>query len=53
MKQAVLMAKEATLLGKVSLQKRNTIYTRFGNWFEITILIAALCFGLLSGKKQE
>ena len=45
--------KMATLLGKVSLQKRNTIYTRFGNWFEITILIAALCLGLLTEKNKD
>lgn len=45
--------KIATLLGKVSLQKRNTIYTRFGNWFEITILIAALCLGLLTVKNKD
>ena len=42
----------ATLLGKVSLQKRNTIYTRFGDWFGIVNLIAAAGFVLL-GKRNK
>ena len=37
----------ASLLGKVSLQKRNTLYTRFGDWFGIINLIAAAVFLLL------
>jgi len=45
--------KKTTLLGKVSLQKRNTIYTRFGNWFEITILIATVCLALISIQNKN
>jgi apolipoprotein N-acyltransferase len=42
-----------TLIGKVSLQKRNTIYTRFGEWFGIFNSIAAACFILLARKNKD
>ena len=41
-----------TLIGKVSLQKRNTIYTRFGEWFGTFNLIAAACIILLARKNK-
>ena len=42
----------ATLLGKVSLEKRNTIYTRFGDWFGIVNLIAAVAF-VIPGRRNR
>jgi apolipoprotein N-acyltransferase len=45
--------KNTSLLGRVSLQKRNTIYKRFGNWFEITILIATICLALVSIRNNN
>ena len=42
-----------TLLGNVLLQKRNTIYTRFGDWFGIVNLIAATFFIFFAGKKLK
>lgn len=39
--------RRTTLLGEVSLQKRNTIYTRFGDWFGLTNIIAAIVLVLL------
>jgi len=42
----------ATLIGKVSLQKRNTIYTRFGDWFGIVNVIAAICFIFFKGRNK-
>jgi apolipoprotein N-acyltransferase len=42
-----------TLLGEVSLQKKNTMYTRFGDWFGIVNLIAAAGFILLRTKKSK
>jgi len=41
-----------TLIGEVSLQKRNTIYTRFGEWFGTFNLIAAACIILLARKNK-
>ncbi|MEP6952054.1 MAG: nitrilase-related carbon-nitrogen hydrolase [Ginsengibacter sp.] len=41
-----------SLLGKVSLQKRNTIYTKFGDWFGIANIIAAVIF-ILSGIRKN
>jgi apolipoprotein N-acyltransferase len=43
----------ATLLGKVSLQKRNTVYTRFGDWFGIVNVIAAAGFVLLGRRNTS
>jgi apolipoprotein N-acyltransferase len=34
--------KEAALTGEVSLERRLTLYTRFGDWFGITCLVAAI-----------
>lgn len=45
--------KEAALLGKVSFEKRDTIYTRLGDWFGIANLIAAICFIFFVGRKSE
>jgi apolipoprotein N-acyltransferase len=42
----------ATLTGKVSLQKRNTFYTRFGDWFGIVNAIACICFIFFKGKNK-
>jgi len=45
---------KATLLGEISLQKSNTIYTRFGdNWFGFIILIAALVFGFVRVRNKN
>jgi len=41
-----------SLLGNVSLEKRDTIYTRFGDWFGILNLIAAICFIFFSRRKK-
>ena len=41
------------LSGKVSLQKRDTIYTRFGDWFGIANLIAAISFIFFGGRKRK
>jgi len=41
-----------TLLGKVSVQKANTIYTQFGDWFGIINLLAAAGFIFL-GKRNR
>lgn len=43
--------KGVTLLGNVSLQKINTIYTRLGDWFGVVNLIAATGFVFFSSKK--
>jgi apolipoprotein N-acyltransferase len=37
----------AVLFGKVPVVKKNTIYTKFGDWFGVLNLIAALCFTAL------
>jgi apolipoprotein N-acyltransferase len=34
----------ASLIGEVSLQKRNTFYSQFGEWFGILNLIGAIFF---------
>jgi apolipoprotein N-acyltransferase len=44
---------KATLLGKVSLERRNTIYARFGEWFGMINLIAAACFVLLGIRNRN
>jgi apolipoprotein N-acyltransferase len=36
--------KATTLIGQVSLSKINTLYTRYGDWFGISILFAAILF---------
>jgi apolipoprotein N-acyltransferase len=42
-----------SLVGKVSLQKRNTVYTRFGNWFGIiNFIIAANIIFIVTRKKS-
>ncbi|MEP7145146.1 MAG: nitrilase-related carbon-nitrogen hydrolase [Ferruginibacter sp.] len=45
--------KAAMLLGEVSVQKRETIYTRFPDWFGIANLIAAVCLVFFGGRKKE
>lgn len=35
---------QSYLLGKVSIEHKNTLYSRFGNWFGIVDLIAAIFF---------
>jgi len=44
--------RSTALLGKVSSEKRDTIYTRFGDWFGITNLIAAICFIFFVGRNR-
>ena len=34
---------QSYLSGKVSVEHKNTLYSRFGNWFGIVDLIAAMC----------
>lgn len=43
----------ATLIGNVSLQKADTIYTHFGDWFGIVNLIAAGCFIFFTAKRRK
>jgi len=45
--------KGIVLTGKISLQKRNTIYSRFGDWFGVINLIAAACFILFTRKRKK
>lgn len=44
--------RRTALTGKVSLQKRNTVYTRFGDWFGMINLIAAAVF-IFSGRRKK
>jgi len=44
---------QTTLTGNVSLQKTDTIYTHFGDWFGIVNLMATGCFIFLTWKKRE
>ena len=44
---------QATLIGNVSLQKADTIYTHFGDWFGIVNLIATGSFVFFTGKKKR
>ena len=44
---------EATLTGNISLQKLDTTYTHFGDWFGIVNLIATGCFIFLTGKRRK
>jgi len=44
---------QATLIGNISLQKADTIYTHFGDWFGIVNLIAAGCFIFFTAKKRK
>jgi len=41
------------LTGKVSLQKKDTFYTHWGDWFGIVNIIAAGCFIIFKGKKRK
>lgn len=43
---------QATLAGNVSLQKADTVYTHFGDWFGILNLIATGCFIFYTQKKR-
>jgi apolipoprotein N-acyltransferase len=43
----------ATLTGDVSLEKRNTLYSRFGDWFGFLNLIMAVFFLFFTGKKRR
>jgi len=43
----------ASLTGDVSLEKRNTVYSRFGDWFGWLNLIMAVCFIFFTGKNQK
>jgi apolipoprotein N-acyltransferase len=45
--------KKAELIGKVSLQRTQTIYTRFGDWFGVLNLIVAICFIVLILFKRK
>lgn len=44
--------KESVLAGNVSLERRNTLYTRFGDWFGTTCMIAAICMVLVAVLKK-
>jgi apolipoprotein N-acyltransferase len=44
---------KSTLIGNASLQKINTFYTRFGNWFEIIVLITVLCFAIVIVRNKS
>jgi apolipoprotein N-acyltransferase len=35
---------KSTLTGDVSLHRKNTLYTRFGDWFGIIVLVTAIGF---------
>jgi apolipoprotein N-acyltransferase len=43
---------KSTLIGNVSILKMHTIYTRFGDWFGIIILIAAFCFVIVMVRNK-
>jgi apolipoprotein N-acyltransferase len=44
---------KAELIGKVALQRKQTVYTRFGDWFGVLNLIAAICFIVLILFKRK
>jgi apolipoprotein N-acyltransferase len=45
--------KETSLVGEVFLEKRNTFYTRFGDWFGILNVIAAFGFVVMGILKKS
>jgi apolipoprotein N-acyltransferase len=44
---------KSTLIGDASLQRINTLYTRFGDWFGIVVLIAALGFVIVIVRNKS
>ncbi|MEO6357046.1 MAG: hypothetical protein ABIU77_11455, partial [Ferruginibacter sp.] len=46
--------KKTSLIGEVISGNKNTIYTRFGDWFAIVITVAAVFLVLISiGKRRK
>ena len=43
---------EASLIGEVSLQKKQTLYSRFGDWFGILNVVIAIFFILVAIRKR-
>ncbi len=44
---------KSILIGNVSVLKMHTIYSRFGDWFGIIILIAAFCFVIVMVRNKS
>jgi len=45
--------KQATLIGNVSPQHIDTLYTRFGNWLGMVSLLATVGFLVITGLNRD